>query len=209
MFGFFKKLNEKDTKIKIGTIKYLEKIIKIISTDKDKGDPKLYADRWYEYGGQIRFCTEDRSILKKTKLKTLEIEEVIGDTYWLRADQNEYELLYRSRNRFKTFIDNNLKPTYDYLKKGDSDKSYDYVLIQYEGTIATIMNTIEECIELNGDVVKEVEDMAVELLNKFIEAINENKINLINLEKKELEAVNKHFVERLEFEKEIVDKYIS
>src|SRR5690606_21735405 len=111
----------------------------------------------------------------------------------------------------KWFIDcMDLRDTIKKIEEYKEVPSVRFILIQYELTLKTVLNTLNDSIKMTGSIGNsDMIDSYYELINQFLQDIGDaigNHIEQENeAERRDREAVEKSLIERLEMEKEYID----
>ena len=189
------------------SLKYLKEIIKF-NTNNKKIDPmEKPFEYYYIYDGIIKFESINKGLIKYVPLKTIKFIEKNHYGYYVwSADYDEYKQVYKSVNIFYKFLDTELSKVYELLKVENDNPLYNHVLIKFEMTFLTILNTLKDSIEINEVITEEISTTAIELLQQFIDKIyeilnNKNELNIL-----EKNAMNENLKNRLAFELEFQKK---
>jgi hypothetical protein len=207
MFDFLKMfITKKNSLYNNNSLHFLKQILKFNA--KDNLDPLKEPFKYSgTFGNSIKFESKDKSLIKFVPLKTIKLEEKDNFGYYVwYASYDEYKQVYF--NDFEIFLKNDLTNIYNILIENKNNQDYKYVLVKYEMTFLTILNTLNDSIQINGIITKDISTPILELLKQFHKALKEqvnNKIELNNLEK---EAMNENLKNRLSFEIEYQKKYL-
>jgi hypothetical protein len=207
MFDFLKTvITKKNSLYSNNSLNYLKQILKFNANDNL--DPLKEPFKYFGiYGNSIKFESKEKSLIKFVPLKTIKLEEKDNFGYYVwYASYDEYKQVYF--NDFEIFLKNDLTNIYNILIENKNNQDYKYVLVKYEMTFLTILNTLNDSIQINGIITKDISTPILELLKQFHKALKEqvnNKIELNNLEK---EAMNENLKNRLSFEIEYQKRYL-
>lgn len=164
-----------------------------------------------EYTGIITFKDENRStraeLVKRFHLKTLNIRSEYSSFISWQADFDEYFDVYL--NKEIEFCKTELSHINKLIKSNEKSIHYSYTLIKYEDTIRTILNTLEESKEINGEVDFLVKKKSISLLKKFVADLNQCDKELKSSKKRDIQAANKSLLERLENEEKYIKQYVN
>ena len=209
-FKFFTKLFNKsnetieNVEIEEKVIENLNKIISIIS----KTD--LLSNEWngtkFENTNTIHFYADRDEV--ETLPFNIEImpEGYFGRKNFYTTSLSEYLKVFGTE--FYKLIQIDLKRITKIIENEDNRNKFTYVLNNYELSLLTAANSIEEYIELFGKVPENAEIKLISILKAFKEDFEEREANLYELERLEIQSIDRSIEERLEMEVDYLSKYV-
>lgn len=197
-FSYFTLVFEKDSQ--------LSTLDRLIVKGKLKNNPKNYlffSDMSYD--NKIKFESKSRIKAGEVKLKSLEFREKDHHGYYIyHASREEYLSVYESK--LFSYIDHVFKLAAEKVKS-DERGHYSLLLSKYELSFVSVINTIDECIEIAGFVDEEIQDKCISILSEFVKHIDKHEEEIKKRWLEELDVVKKSLTERLDTELEYINTY--
>lgn len=172
---------------------------------------KEFKRKWHMFG-EVSLSYQHKSHVihkecKKSGVKmTLESEfDIIGKSHW-KISEDEYERVFNYT--YINFFEKRYASMMEELQKNIDSSRYDLLLIKFNDTAETIYRTLNDSKDSNGHIDDEVLSACIELLKRFVIRVNEIKDNDNTVADLQDEAVRKNLIERLNIEKDYVDKFL-
>ena len=191
----------------------LENLKRIIDLNLKKVDPTLYGNCIFE-NDKIIFGSSNINIVDSIPLTSVKyIKKEKNQIHKWEIDEKEYRRVYEGfhKNRVKTYddyqvyINHYLSPVYYYLF--ENEQKYKYELEKYEITMLTIINTLTENFKVNGKITNEIKFKIMDILQVFINDIDQIKEEKEQLQLLEKVSMNQSFENRLDLELEYQQKF--
>jgi hypothetical protein len=132
----------------------------------------------------------------------------------LRNEKNIYTACYNEYKEkfendfYKLVMGKELIKLVDIIESVENKDKFTFLLNNYEISLLTAANSIEEYLGRYGKLTKEIENKLYSIMKTFIEDFNEKKAYYDELERLENQAVDYSIKERLGMELEYLNKYV-
>jgi hypothetical protein len=205
----FKK-SESNVSIKNNTLDNLKRIVDL---DLRKIDP-MFCGNCIVENDKIIIKSTNINIVDSIPLTSLKcLKKEANQYYKWEADEKEYRRVYEGfyKKRIKTYdeyqeyINHSLAPVYYYLF--DNEQKYKFVLEKYEITMFTIINTLTDNFKLNGKITDEIKFKVMDILEVFINDIEQLKEKKEQLQVLEKTSMNQSLESRLDLELDYQKKF--